>query len=86
MVQNDGKVDQTKLNTWVNALFNCFSDDRQPLIASALLRFCGPVAAQQTGSISPRFANLDKQTRQALAIAFVGLFNKEVFERGIFPF
>lgn len=74
----DSRVDQAKLNAWTSALFNCFATDRHPLLASALLRFCGQSTVEVTDSTIPRFATLDKQTRQALANAFVAYFNGQV--------
>ncbi|KAL5971906.1 hypothetical protein TSMEX_000297 [Taenia solium] len=73
----DGGVDQAKLDTWMSALFSCFAADRYPLLASALLRFCGQSTVEATDSTIPRFASLDEQTRRAVANAFVAYFNRQ---------
>ncbi|VDK21315.1 unnamed protein product [Taenia asiatica] len=73
----DGGVDQAKLDAWMSALFSCFAADRCPLLASALLRFCGQSTVEATDSTIPRFASLDEQTRRALANAFVVYFNRQ---------
>ncbi|KAL5111026.1 hypothetical protein TcWFU_010205 [Taenia crassiceps] len=74
---DDSGVDQAKLDAWTRTLFSCFAADRYPLLASALLRFCGQSTVDVTDSTIPRFASLDEQTRRALANAFVVYFNSQ---------
>ncbi|CDS41971.1 conserved hypothetical protein [Echinococcus multilocularis] len=74
---SDGGVDRAKLEAWASALFACFGADRYPLLASALLRFFGQSTVDVADSTIPRFASLDRQTRRALANAFVAYFNRQ---------
>ncbi|VDM26871.1 unnamed protein product, partial [Hydatigera taeniaeformis] len=59
--RNDGIIDQTMLDVWTGALLNCFAPDRHPLLASALLRFCGQGIVGAADSTASRFASLDDQ-------------------------
>ena len=77
-MQGGDVVDQTRLVTWLNALFSCVPDTRRTVLASALLRFCGESEDHEVDSLASNFAILNKQTKQALANGFLEHFKEAV--------
>ncbi len=77
------KIDLTKLNAWADATLRCFSEDRHPILAGALLRFCVDRGADSGTSSSssdwtPKFPTLTSAARKELATGLAAYFKAKV--------